>query len=227
MSEDPSRAPARAPGALQQASQLLVDQLKQRFVEQVRRSLGVELDGSETSLAFVDHYLAQARDEDREPIVALLAASAGAYFGEIVRQELGAIWIGDGREPRTLRLLLTHQFVYFAPVDQALEAVWGQSLADDDPRLPASGIDTSFRVKSQPWPADEGADNPPETDEVWLTQRLAELPPLPEDQFHSLTGRYETLRLILGMLAQKHASEGKQPREFSLLDYANALAGPG
>lgn len=212
---------------MQQASQLLVDELRQRFVEQVRRSLGVELDGSETSLAFVDHYLAQARDEEREPIVALLAASAGAYFGEIVRQELGAMWIGDGREPRTLRLLLTHQFLYFAPVDQALEAIWGGSVSEDDPRMPASGIDTSFRVKAQPWEADLERPDPPQTDEVWLSERLAELPPLPQDQFHSLTGRYETLRLILGMLAQKHASEGKQPREFSILDYANALAGPG
>lgn len=223
MSEDSTRAA----GALQQASQLLVDQLKQRFVDQVQRSLGVELDGSETSLAFVDHYLAQARDEDREPIVALLAASAGAYFGEIVRQELGAEWIGDGREPRTLRLLLTHQFLYFAPVDQALEAIWGKTLEEDDPRLPASGIDTGFRVKTELWEADVKLVSPPETDEVWLSQRLAELPPVPEDQFHSLTGRYETLRLILGMLAQKHASEGKSPRMFSIVDYANALAGPG
>jgi hypothetical protein len=62
----------------------LVRDLEHNFRDAVERSLNFKLDGSVTSLAIVDHYLAQAREETRAPILALLAAGAGAYFGELV-----------------------------------------------------------------------------------------------------------------------------------------------
>jgi hypothetical protein len=200
----------------------LVESLADRFREQVERALEVRLDGSVTSLAFVDHYLALARDEDREPIVSLLAAGAGAYFGELVRKALGGTWVGDGVDPRRLRLLVEPHFVYFSPVDQAYEAIAGRSLEHDDPRLPAGpAFDSAFGLE----PAREG-DAPGEGDAQWLSDRLAELPPVPEDEFHSLTCRFETLELMLQLLSAKHADEGLPPRRLGVPDYVEVLAGP-
>jgi hypothetical protein len=47
---------------------------------------------------------------------------------------------------------------------------------------------------------------------------------VPEDQFHSLTCRFETLQLMLELLAAKHVAEGQPPRRLGLSDYVDALA---
>lgn len=200
---------------------VLVEALAAGFTEQVKRALGVELDGSITSLAFVDHYLSLAREEEREPIVSLLAAGAGAYFGELVRREMGGTWVGDGENPRRLRLLIEPQFVHFSPIDQAYEAIAGQALDLDDPRVaPGPGFDSGFGL--EPARADG---EPREDDGEWLVDRLAELPPVPEDEFHGLTCRFETLQLMLELLAAKHADEGVPPRQLALPDYVAVLTG--
>lgn len=218
---------AKGPGSevalaeAQSRALVLVEALVRGFEEQVRRALQVELDGSITSLAFVDHYLSLAREEDREPIVSLLAAGAGAYFGELVRREIGGAWVGDGENPRRLRLLLEPQFVHFSPVDQAYEAIAGQSLDTDEPRVgPGPAFDSGFGL--EPARTD---DEPREDDGEWLSERLAELPPVPEAEFHSLTCRFETLQLMLELLAAKHADEGVPPRRLGLPDYVAVLAG--
>lgn len=214
------------PQVVKDATALAVE-LDQRFREQVHRSLGVELDGSTTSLAFVDHYLTQAREEDRVPILQLLSAGAGAYFGELVRREIGGSWIVQGDDPRNLRLLLEPQFIYFAPVDQAYEAVLAFEPDPDDARAPEGApLDAAFRARPSSLPAVDptnGEELDP-SDHDWLMERLSERPPVPEDVYYSLTGRYETLLLLLELLATKHLSEGRQPRTYGLVDYASVLA---
>jgi hypothetical protein len=211
-------------------SQALVDQLSAAFAEQLRRALGVEVeqlaDEGRVALAYVDHYLSLVRDEDREPIVSLVAANAGAWFGELVRREIGATWIGDGNDPRRLRLLIEPNFVHFSPVDLAYSAILSGE-PSDDPRLPAGApLDTSFHLRKRPRadasdPA--GLDDATLSDHAWIMQRLAELPPLPEDQYYSLTGRFETLLLILELLAARHASLGLEPTPYHLNDYLAAI----
>ena len=212
-------------------AQQLVDVLVRAYRDQIRRTLDVELDDSVTALAFVDHHLASARDEDREPILSLLASTAGAYYGELIRRHLGATWLGDGKDPRRLRLLLEPQFVFFSPVDQAYEAIAGSEIDPGDPRLPPAepAFDPAFHLRAPRDDDDDDdehdlADQTPETeDAAWLEARLAELPPVPEDQFHSLTCRFETLQLMLELLAAKHASEGRPPRRLGVADYLRAL----
>jgi hypothetical protein len=209
-------------------AQALVDQLAAAFAEQILRAVGVEIEplvarDGEVALAYADHYLGMLHDEDREPIVSLVAANAGAWFGELVRREIGATWIGDGKDPRRLRLLLEPNFVHFSPIDLAYAAILvGEP--DDDPRLPAgSPLDAAFHLRK---PARSEDDEAPETepsDHAWIAERLAEIPPLPEDQFYSLTGRYETLLLILELLATRHASLGREPTVYHLNDYVEAL----
>lgn len=215
----PSRAASNPIGV-----QALVDELARLFRDQVGRALKVTLDGSETSLAFVDHHLAQARSEDRAAILGLLAAGAGAYYGELVREVFGATWIGDGRDPRRLRLLLEPTFLHFSPVDQAIEAIAGEALLPDDPRIPdGPPLDSAFHLR----PArSESYGETEEEDGPWMEARLAELSPVPEDQFHSLTCRFETLKLMVEMLAAKHAHEGREPKPHALEDYVTILAEP-
>jgi hypothetical protein len=211
-----------AASAASEATSALVTQLAEAFREQVRRAIDCELDWSETSLAFVDHYLTLARDETREAILTLLAGGAGAYFGEVVRREIGATWIGDGRDPRRLRLLLSPQLIHFAPVDLAFEAIRRGEEAGGETGV----LDTAFRLDDKAPPPEEGPDGQPrqrQDDASWVDARLSELPPVASDLYYSLTGRFETLKLILELLATKHASEGRRPTTYALSDYVEAL----
>ncbi len=215
-------------------AQALATQLAAAFAEQIRRAIGVEIEplverDGEVALAYVDHYLGMLHEEDREPIVSLVAANAGAWFGELIRREIGATWIGDGKDPRKLRLLLEPNFVHLSPVDFAYAAILvGEP--EVDPRLPTgSALDTAYHLRK----AERGEANEIEaeteadslSDHAWVMQRLAEVPPLPENEFYSLTGRYETLLLILELLAARHSSLGLEPTRYHLNDYVAALTG--
>lgn len=201
----------------------LVSQLDAAFREQVQRALDVELrdELGPTALAFVDHYLSMLHDETREPIVSLVAANAGAWFGELIRREIGGTWIGDGVDPRRLRLLLEPQFVHFSPVDMAYEAILSAAPEPGDPRLPDDAVlDTAYHLRKRPLP---GFEHEP-SDHDWVLDRLAETPPMPEDQFFSLTGRFETLALILELLASRDLARGREPSVYQLLDYVEELS---
>ena len=209
----------------------LIEQLVAGLREQLRRALDVELSFEPSSLAFVDHYLGLLNSESREPIVSLVAANAGAWFGELVRRELGATWIGgttgEGSdfEPRRLRLLLEPAFVHLAPVDLAYAAIFQGAAAPGDPRLPPGAeIDDAFHLRKRaPEPNAQGETQLSEHD--LMAERLAETPPLPEDQFYSLTGRFETLTVIVELLAQRRATAGHPPTRYHLNDYVDELAG--
>jgi hypothetical protein len=217
-------------GSAPRAVEALVADLVRAFSDHVTRALDAKLDGSVTSLAFVDHYLSLARSDEREPILNLLAAGAGAYYGELVRAELGATWIGRGTDPRKLRLLMQTQLIHFSPTDQAFEAIVGSSLDPGDHRLPpGGGLDTSFHLQTAS-PQTSTASVPPappplQDDASWVEERLAELSPVPEDQFYSLTGRFETLQLILQLLAARQLDAGIPPRTFGVEDYLEIMGG--
>ncbi len=213
-------------------SQTLVDGLAKNFTRQVERALDTKLRDEPSSLAFVDHYLTLANDEDREAIVALLASGAGAWFGELVRREIGATWIGDGTDPRKLRLLLEPQLIHFSPVDLAYEIIFSRANSAVDSERE---IDGSYHLRKTPLPPppdsedpistseEESSDPPRFSDHEWVTARLQEMPQLPVDQFATLTGRFETLELILTLIAQKHLGEGRTPVSYGLSDYVELL----
>lgn len=215
--QDPRETSAPAPSP----TQTLVDQLALGFVEQLERALKLPAtplaELGTAALAWVDHYLSVLRDETREPIVTLVAAGAGAWFGELVRREMGGQWIGDGSDPRRLRLLLEPQFIHFSPVDMAYEAIFAGEVDPGDPRIPdGAELDGTFHLRKR------SADAEP-SDHDWVTERLADTSPLPEDQFHSLTVRFETLALILELLATRDLAQGREPTRYHLNDYIELL----
>lgn len=215
---------------LQSASERLVEDLRSGFASQLERALGVSLDTSVISLAYADHHLAQARSETREPILTLLAAGAGAYFGDLVCRTIGGSWLGDGKRATSLRVLLAPQMIYFSPFAIALEAIAGESVPPGDPRAPADApLDSSFlfaRPARPPGEADEAGEADPDDDTTWLTDVLANLAPVPESHFHSLTCRFETLELMLQLLAERQAARGCTPRTYTIADYVAAFDRP-
>lgn len=233
VSTERTEAPSKDPAAPKRGATELVADLSRVFIDNVQRALAVDLNdpllrGTETTLAYVDHYIKMAKAEERAPIVALLAAGAGAFYGELVRTLLGGTWVGDAKDPRRLRMLMSNQFVHFSPIDQTLEAIAGRSLEPDDGRLQDDSqvpFDPAFVFRP---PRDDDELDPSsltdaERDALWLEERLGELSKVPEAEFVTLTCRFETLKLMLEMLAAKHQSEGKSPRTLGIEDYLQAL----
>ncbi len=213
---DPNGVPKAASG---RGGSTFVGELARVFREQVQRALGTALDGTTTSLAVVDHYLGLARDETRPEILGLVAAGAGAYFAELVASEIGAHVLDDRRDPRRIRVLLTHRCCHFSPVDLAYAAIVGEDLGPGDPRHPPGRtLDLAFHLR------EDAPDGEP-SDAAWVEARLAELAPVPEDEFHSLTCRFETLELICELLAARDAARGRTPAALSVEDYAALLSG--
>src|SRR6185312_3960156 len=68
-------------------------------VAYVQRALGVTLEYDSDTLPLLDHYLRSANDA-QAPTQELVTATAGAYFGEVVRRRLG----DRAGRPRRFRL---------------------------------------------------------------------------------------------------------------------------
>jgi len=109
-----------------------------RFVAQ---AVGAELDGTQDTLPFLDHYLSEA-GAARDEVLTLIAPAAGAYFGEVVRQHLGdGSWTGFDQvtdDPAALTLSLLDGHLRFRPAQAALEAVVGAPPAGAPPVLEPS-----------------------------------------------------------------------------------------
>ncbi len=205
------------PPATGSAPSTFVAELAETFRRQLGRALGCRIEADATSLAFVDHYLALARDERRPEILTLLAAGAGAHFAQVVAEELGAHVLDDRKDPRRIRVLLVHRCCHFSPVDLAYAAIVGEALDPADERHPAGhALDLAFHL-----PRSDG-DGPSEA--AWVEARLAELPPVPQDEYFGLTCRLETLSLICQLLAARDQADGRAPRTYTVTDYAEFLA---
>jgi hypothetical protein len=151
-------------------------------VEFVRRAVGLVLDGSDESLAVLDHYVAQV-PRDRPAILELVAPAVGAYFGEVVRRRWGGEWRLVG-EPAAWRLSLEGGAVTFAPVGMAAAAVRRAEVDGYDAEV---ALDPSCREE--------------------IEAALERAAPVTEEYFYSLTGRFETLQYVLDLLAGLRARE--------------------
>jgi hypothetical protein len=157
----------------------------QAFVEAarayVKRAVGVELDGSETSLAYVDHYVTQtARGRPlEEHVLALVAPALGVYLGEVAIAKFGGQWVLEGQEPADWRVELAPIELRFHPVGMAAAALRGDDV---------EGYDASFTTRRE-WMGPLG-------------EALAAAPPVDEEYFYSLTGRLETLAEAVDILVE-------------------------
>lgn len=104
-------------------------------VTSVKNATGLELDLTQDTLPVLDHYAGMVKSS-REEIVGLLAPMCGAYFGELVRRELGAgQWVDIDGAHEDWRLAFPPTSLSFNPIGVALEVLlhteaegWGAHL---------------------------------------------------------------------------------------------------
>jgi hypothetical protein len=176
-----------------------------RFVKQ---ALGVELDGTPDTLPILDHYLELAREDEarsREEVLGLVATSAGAYFGEVVRRAVPtARWhVGDPEDPSTWRIELEHVFLAFNPVGMAREAI---TEGDED------GWNAHLEVPSQ--------------DRALLAQSLERVGPVSDEDYRRLAVRWETIEQAIAVLEGAAVARGETSRRYGPEVYAAALDRP-
>jgi hypothetical protein len=150
----------------------------------VQRAVGVELDYSEESLAYVDHYImatarAEAADQRLGPeVLALVAPALGAYLGQVAIKRFGGKWVVEG-EPAEWRVEFEPAPLSFHPVGMAAEALRGGEV---------EGYNATFAARTDLMGA--------------LLEALEAAPPVDEDYYYSLTGRFETLTHALDILVE-------------------------
>lgn len=185
---------------LLQPSPHRISELCQAACDYVQRATGLELDSSEDSLAFVDHYLrtVQSGPRPKPEIVDLVAAALGVYLGELLLTKFGGRWLAiptapspddKGGTPVLDSLddpLGFRAELHAAPIvcDPVLWARQALLAGEEDEAL-----------------GDEGGLLVPPSLQDRLHAAMARLPPVSEEYFFSFTGRFETVGYLVELLA--------------------------
>ena len=155
----------------------VIHELAERTVDFVRHAVrgkrgGIVLDYKPDTLPVLDHYL-RGVPKDQPATVALIAAAAGAYFGEVARRALGGEWEQTNDPPEGWTLVL--------PGDLRI--------------VPGALAESAIRQEE-----DEACYDVPEEDRAAVEDAL-DGREVPEDEYYSLGGRLEVLQLIADVLA--------------------------
>jgi hypothetical protein len=170
-----------------------------RFVEQ---SLGIRLDYAAETLSVLDHYVEGGRKAARErPETALvLAQTAGAYFGEVVRRRYPSWWRLEGADPAGWRIELEPVYLSFSPVlliaDAILRQEEGAQLEGLSPAHP--GIEESGGERLELEDVDREA----------VATRLAELPAVSEQEFYAPSTRLEVIDIAVEAIRARRMADG-------------------
>lgn len=106
-----------------------IAQLAEACVRYVREALQLTLDYSPETLPILDHYLRERASGAEEGVIELLAPTAGAYFGEVVRRHVaGARWHCPDDEYPAYRIEFEPFFLAFNPIGVALEVLYAQDV---------------------------------------------------------------------------------------------------
>lgn len=157
----------------------------------------VALDFTPDTLPVVDQYVRDALGEvdTRPETLAVVAASVGAYLGEVMRKQFGAFWFADG-DHSAWRLYFTHVYLACNPLGMVLEAL--------SPEL-AEGWHAHFEV------------DPGDADVV--SARLAAIPDVEAELFAMPTTRMEALTIVHDTLRAHMESQNTGDVRFGPEDY--------
>jgi hypothetical protein len=142
-----------------------------RTVEYVKRAVGLELTFDSDTLPLLDHYL-RSVPADQPETVQLVAVTAGAYFGEVVRRHVGGRWDVSSEEPLEWRMNLPTG-VNFAPAGFVAAAIAREDLED---------LDTTIDAPPRMMP--------------YVEQALERMGEVSVDDYYSLCGRLDTLEHV-------------------------------
>lgn len=148
-----------------------VAEFARQTVEYVRRAVGLELAYDSDTLPLLDHYL-RSVPGDQPATVELVATTAGAYFGEVVRRRLGGRWDTSAEDVTEWRVILPTG-LHFSPAGFVAAAIVRADLDD---------LDTTL-------------DAPPRM-RPYVEQTLARMSDVTEDDYYSLCGRLDTLEHV-------------------------------
>src|SRR5205823_3390544 len=166
-----------------------------RAVDYVRRAVGLDLAYDSDTLPLLDHYL-RTVPSDEPAMIELVALTAGAYFGEVVRRRLGGRWdmsSGQG-EPLGWRMVLPTG-IHFSPAGFVAAAIIQGDLDD---------VDTAL-------------DAPPRT-RPHLERALERMGDVTVEDYYSLCGRLDTLEHVhevLVAVAAKMLGQERPAPEFT------------
>jgi hypothetical protein len=175
-------------------------------LEYVNHALGFDLDFSPDTLGAVDHYTTGVRASlaQNPALGALIAPAVGAYFGEVVRVHFDAFWRIPTSNQHDWSVCWKLAFLAINPIGVGYDAIYGGP-DHDGPR-------SALRVGPE--------------DREFLDRRLATVPPVPEEQYHLLTTRFEVLEIAAEALRAKMEEEGYGGTEYTEDDYGLDY-GPG
>jgi hypothetical protein len=147
-----------------------VREYAEQAVSYVRNALGVALEYDSDTLPLLDHYL-RSVPEGQPETLQLVIATAGAYFGEVVRRRLGGRW-ELGSEDVEWRVVLPTG-LNFAPAGFVAAAI-AQADLDD--------LDSEF-------------DAPPRM-RPFVQRALERMGEVSVEDYYSLCGRLDTLEHV-------------------------------
>ena len=104
-----------------------IREFAEQAVAYVRRAVGITLEYDSDTLPLLDHYLRNV-PPDQAATLNLVIATAGAYFGEVVRRRLGGRW-ELGEDGKSWRLWLTTG-LNFSPTGFVAAAIAQADLKD-------------------------------------------------------------------------------------------------
>lgn len=157
----------------------------------------IALDFTADTLPVVDQYVreAQADIEARPETLGIVAATVGAYVGEVMRREFGAFWFADG-DHTAWRLYFINVYLACNPIGMMVEALSPEA---------AEGWHTHFEV------------DPGDADVV--SARLAAIPDVEAELFALPTTRMEALTVVHEALRAHMESQNAGDVRFGPEDY--------
>ncbi len=174
-----------------------IAELAASCVRFVLAKYGILLDGMPDTLSIVDQYVRDARAElsSQPEGLPLLAATVGAYFGEVVRGTFLSEWrLEDGHD--AWRLEMEDVYLTFNPLGMAREAL---TLAE-----------------TEGWHAHLEMDEAERED---VERRLAALPDVEDDEYYSLSTRFDVIEIAIDALQAKLLAAGLGGLRFTRDDY--------
>jgi hypothetical protein len=148
-----------------------VREYAEQAVAYVRRALNAPLEYDSDTLPLLDHYLRSLALSAQPEALQLVIATAGAYFGEVVRRRLGGRWEANGEEADWRLVLPTG--LSFSPTGFVAAAIAQADLDDLD-----SEIDAPPRMRPH------------------VQQALARMGEVSIEDYYSLCGRLDTVEHI-------------------------------
>lgn len=178
-------------------------ELCQSLTDFVERAIGIRPDFTPETLPLVDHYVGLARKAvaERPEALDLTAQALGAYFGEVVRRSLVGFWRVPSPNFHDWQLCGRAAFVAFNPIGIGYDALaQGQEHAGPNSQVKLA-------------PEDVRA----------VSERLALLPPVSEEEYYSLSTRHEVLEITYEAVRAMATQRGYDETYFDEDDYSTEL----